>query len=137
MTLNGGTATNATGVLAQTNSVFTLSGVVAGLAGGLFALTQESAYPNVMSLHSSGFVVMMTRLGGGFVSFWGPIVGAVLFILARDVLGAMTEAWLLWYGLLFILVMLFEPEGIVGAYRRIVRLVLRTAGRQPAPKVAP
>ena len=117
--------------------VFTLSGVVAGLAGGLFALTQESAYPNVMSLHSSGFVVMMTLLGGGFVSFWGPIVGAVLFILARDVLGAMTEAWLLWYGLLFILVMLFEPEGIVGAYRRIVRLVLRTAGRQPAPKVAP
>jgi branched-chain amino acid transport system permease protein len=118
-------------------AVFTLSGVVAGLAGGLFALTQESAYPNVMSLHSSGFVVMMTLLGGGFVSFWGPIVGAILFILARDVLGALTEAWLLWYGLLFILVMLFEPEGIVGAYRKILRVFLRVPSTQTAPKVAP
>jgi branched-chain amino acid transport system permease protein len=118
-------------------AVFTLSGAVAGLAGGLLALTQESAYPNVMSLHSSGFVVMMTLLGGGFVSFWGPIVGAALFILARDVLGAATEAWLLWYGLLFIAVMLFEPEGIVGAWRKIVRFFLRPASRQPAPKVAP
>ena len=118
-------------------AVFTLSGVVAGLAGGLFALTQESAYPNVMSLHSSGFVVMMTLLGGGFVSFWGPIVGAILFILARDVLGALTEAWLLWYGLLFILVMLFEPEGIVGAYRKILRVFLRLPSTQTAPKVAP
>lgn len=118
-------------------TVFTVSGAVAGLAGGLLALTQESAYPNVMSLHASGFVVMMTLLGGGFVSFWGPIVGAALFILARDVLGAATEAWLLWYGLLFIVVMLFEPEGVVGAYRRMVRFFVRPANRQPAPKVAP
>jgi len=81
--------------------------------------------------------VMMTLLGGGFVSFWGPIVGAVLFILARDVLGAATEAWLLWYGLLFIVVMLFEPEGVVGAYRKVLRVFLRPATRQPAPKVAP
>jgi hypothetical protein len=40
-------------------------------AGGLFALAQQSAYPNVMSLHSSGFVVMMVLIGGGLVSFWG------------------------------------------------------------------
>ncbi len=118
-------------------TVFTLSGAVAGLAGGLLALTQESAYPNVMSLHASGFVVMMTLLGGGFVSFWGPIVGAILFILARDVLGAMSEAWLLWYGLLFIVVMLFEPEGAVGAWRKVLRMFSRRPARQPAPKVAP
>lgn len=117
-------------------TVFALSGAVAGLAGGLLALTQESAYPNVMSLHASGFVVMMTLLGGGFVSFWGPIVGAIIFILARDVFGAATEAWLLWYGLLFIAMMIFEPEGAAGAYRKIVRLFTRR-GPQPSPKVAP
>ena len=44
---------------------FTLSALVAGLAGGLFALAQQSAYPNVMSLHQSGFVVMMALIGGG------------------------------------------------------------------------
>lgn len=118
-------------------TVFTLSGAIAGLAGSMLAMTQESAYPDVMSLHASGFVVMMTLLGGGFVSFWGPIVGAAMFILARDVLGAATEAWLLWYGLLFIAMMLFEPEGAVGAYRKIVRLFRRPATPQPAPKATP
>ncbi len=101
-------------------TVFTLSGAFAGLAGGLFCLTQESAYPDVMSLHASGFVIMMTLIGGGFVSFWGPVVGVIVFFIARDLLGAITEAWLLWYGLLFMAVMLFEPEGIAGAWAKIV-----------------
>jgi branched-chain amino acid transport system permease protein len=99
-------------------TVFTLSGAIAGLAGALLALTQESAYPDVMSLHASGFVVMMTLIGGGFVSFWGPVIGAIVFILARDVLGAATETWLLWYGLLFMAVMIVEPEGVVGVWRK-------------------
>jgi branched-chain amino acid transport system permease protein len=97
---------------------FTLSALVAGVAGGLFALAQQSAYPNVMSLHQSGFVVMMVLVGGGLVSFWGPVVGAVLFFIARDLLGAYTEAWLLWYGLLFIAIVLFKPEGLAGLFRR-------------------
>jgi branched-chain amino acid transport system permease protein len=95
---------------------FVLSALVAGLAGGLFALAQQSAYPNVMSLHQSGFVVMMALVGGGLVSFWGPVIGAVLFFLARDLLGAYTEAWLLWYGLVFMAIVLFKPEGIAGIF---------------------
>jgi branched-chain amino acid transport system permease protein len=100
---------------------FTLSALVAGLAGGLFALAQQSAYPNVMSLHQSGFVVMMALIGGGLVSFWGPVLGVVLFFVARDLLGAYTETWLLWYGLLFMLVVLFKPEGLAGMFRKNVR----------------
>jgi branched-chain amino acid transport system permease protein len=100
---------------------FTISALVAGLAGGLFALAQQSAYPNVMSLQQSGFVVMMTLVGGGMVTFWGPVLGAVLFFVARDLLGAYTEAWLLWYGLLFMLVVLFKPEGLAGMLRKNVR----------------
>jgi branched-chain amino acid transport system permease protein len=96
---------------------FVLSTLVAGLAGGLFCLAQQSAYPNVMSLHQAGFVVMMVLVGGGLVSFWGPVIGAVLFFLARDLLGAYTEAWLLWYGLLFMAIVLFKPEGIAGLFR--------------------
>ena len=97
---------------------FVISAGVAGLAGGLFALAQQSAYPNVMSLHNSGFVVMMVLIGGGLVSFWGPVIGALLFILARDLLGAYTEAWLLWYGLLFIVMVLFQPDGVAGAWQQ-------------------
>ena len=119
-------------------SVFTLSGAIAGLAGGLLCITQESAYPDVMSLHASGFVVMMTLIGGGFVSFWGPVVGAIVFILARDVMGSWTETWLLWYGLLFMAVMLVEPEGAVGVWRRIeARFRGRAAGAGLAEPVKP
>jgi branched-chain amino acid transport system permease protein len=98
-------------------TAFVLSCALSGLAGALFAMTQNSAYPNVMSLHNSGFVVMMVLIGGGLVSFWGPVVGALFFILARDVLGAVTETWLLWYGLLFMAIVLFKPEGIAGLWR--------------------
>jgi branched-chain amino acid transport system permease protein len=86
------------------------------LAGALFAMAQQSAYPNVMSLHNSGFVVMMVLIGGGLVSFWGPVIGATFFILARDLLGAYTETWLLWYGLAFMAMVLFRPEGIAGIW---------------------
>jgi len=48
------------------------------------------------------------------------VVGVIVFFIARDLLGAITEAWLLWYGLLFMGVMLFEPEGIAGAWAKIV-----------------
>ncbi|MEO8022464.1 branched-chain amino acid ABC transporter permease [Polaromonas sp.] len=96
---------------------FTLSAAVAGLAGAMFAMAQQSAYPNVMSLHTSGFVVMMVLIGGGLVSFWGPVIGAAFFILARDLLGAYTETWLLWYGLIFMAMVLFKPEGIAGVWQ--------------------
>ncbi len=100
-------------------TVFVLSCAIAGLAGGLFALAQQSAYPNVMSLNNSGYVVMMVLIGGGLVSFWGPVIGAVFFIVARDLLGAYTETWLLWYGLLFMAVVLFKPEGIAGMIQQL------------------
>jgi len=102
-------------------SVFMISGAIAGLSGGLFAMAQQSAYPDVMSLHASGFIVMMTLIGGGFVSFWGPVLGAIVFFIARDTLGSITETWLLWYGLMFMLVILFKPEGIAGIWQDFMK----------------
>jgi len=114
---------------------FVISAAVAGLAGALFAMAQQSAYPNVMSLHQSGFVVMMVLVGGGLVSFWGPVIGALFFILARDLLGAYTETWLLWYGLLFMAIVLFKPEGLAGLWQdwraRRRRNALPLAAREP------
>jgi branched-chain amino acid transport system permease protein len=84
------------------------------LAGGLFAMAQHSAFPDVMNLTQSGYVVMMVLVGGGLVSFWGPVIGVAVFLLTRDVIGAFTNSWMLWFGLLFVLVVLFRPEGIAG-----------------------
>lgn len=98
---------------------FTLSAAVSGLAGGLFALAQRSAFPDVMALHWSGIIVMMTIVGGGLVSFWGPILGVVFYFLARDIIGGFTETWLVWFGLAFLLVILFQPEGIAGMLHRL------------------
>jgi len=120
-------------------AVFTISAALSGLAGGLFAMAQNSAFPDVMSLHQSGLVVMMVLVGGGLVSFWGPVIGVVVYLIARDVIGAVTSAWMLWFGLLFIAIVLFRPEGIAGAVQawwkefdvRALRLRSRGVLNQP------
>ncbi|HZX84383.1 MAG TPA: branched-chain amino acid ABC transporter permease [Reyranella sp.] len=99
-------------------AVLVLSAGLSGLAGGLFAMAQASAFPDVMSLHYSGYVVMMTLVGGGLVTFWGPLLGALVFLLARDVIGAFTTGWMLWFGLLFVALVMYKPEGVGGLFLR-------------------
>ncbi len=101
-------------------SVIVISAGFSGFAGGLFAMAQRSAFPDVMNLAQSGLVVMMTLVGGGLVSFWGPVVGVIVFLTARDVIGAMTNAWMLYFGTMFVLLVLFRPEGIAGAFKLLV-----------------
>jgi branched-chain amino acid transport system permease protein len=115
-------------------AVLVVSTTLSGLAGGLFAMAQTSAFPDVMSLHYSGYVVMMTLVGGGLVSFWGPVIGAVAFFLARDVIGSFTTGWMLWFGLSFVVLVLFKPEGIAGIFAGVMN------GRDkivPRPAAAP
>ena len=102
---------------------FTLSGAFAGLAGGLLAQHQSGAYPEPMSLHLSGQIVMMTVIGGGFVSFWGPIAGVFYFFILRDVLGSLTPTWPLWFGLSFMAIILFKPEGLMGIWHDVKRKI--------------
>jgi branched-chain amino acid transport system permease protein len=109
-------------------AAFVISAMFAGLAGGLFAMAQQSAYPDVMNLHQSGLIVMMVLVGGGLVSFWGPVLGVILYYIARDVLGAMTGTWLLWFGLMFIAMVMFRPEGLAGMIHTL---------RKPAAASAP
>ena len=111
---------------------FTASAALAGLAGGLFAMAQESAYPDVMSLHQSGLIVMMVLVGGGLVNFWGAALGVILYFLARDVLGGITEAWLLWFGLMFVVLVMVRPEGLAGLLH-IVKARIGLAPRHPMP----
>lgn len=111
-------------------AVLVVSAGLSGLAGGLFAMAQSSAFPDVMSLHYSGYIVMMTLVGGGLVTFWGPVLGAIVFLLARDVIGAVTTGWMLWFGLLFVALVIYKPEGLGALFLRPARTKLTAA--QPA-----
>jgi branched-chain amino acid transport system permease protein len=95
-------------------AVFTLSCAFAGFAGGLYSLARFGAFPEPMSLHQSGNVVLMCLIGGGFASFYGPVLGVGVFLVLRDVFSTMTDHWMLLYGLLFMGIIVFLPEGILG-----------------------
>ncbi|BBK30260.1 amino acid/amide ABC transporter membrane protein 2 (HAAT family) [Stella humosa] len=114
-------------------TIIVLSAALSGLAGGLFAMAQRSAFPDVMSLHYSGYVVMMTLIGGGLVSFWGPVVGAIVFLLARDLIGAITTSWMLWFGMLFVALVMFRPDGLAGLFGAL----RRPATAPPRPALQP
>ncbi len=114
-------------------SIIVISAGFSGFAGGLFAMAQRSAFPDVMNLLQSGLVVMMTLVGGGLVSFWGPVVGVIIFLIARDVIGAMTTAWMLYFGTMFVLLVLFRPEGITGGFKLLME---RRKSRTVTPDAA-
>ncbi|MDX1431055.1 MAG: branched-chain amino acid ABC transporter permease [Gammaproteobacteria bacterium] len=114
--------------------VFTLSCALSGLAGALFAMAQEGAYIQIMSLQWSGIVILIVLIGGGFVSFWGPVLGVILYFVARDILGAYTDAWLLWFGLMFVALVMFKPEGLAGIWRDLMH---SRRGERAGPKLTP
>ena len=99
-------------------AVFTLSCAFAGLAGGLYSLLRFGAFAEPMSIAQSGNVVLMCLIGGGFASFYGPILGVAVFLVLRDVFSMLTDHWMLLYGLLFMGIILFLPEGILGLVQR-------------------
>ncbi len=93
--------------------VFALSGVFAGLAGGLVAINDEIATSANMSADASSAVLLMTFIGG-LGSFWGPVLGAVLITLLSVALSTVTDAWQLYSGLLFVAMVIWAPGGIAG-----------------------
>jgi len=97
---------------------FTISCAFAGLAGALYALLRNAAFSDVMHWTQSGNVLFMVLLGGGLTSFFGPILGAAVFIFLRDLFSTLTVHWYLIYGLLLMFVIVFIPEGILSFFKR-------------------
>jgi len=97
--------------------VFTLSAALCGLAGGLRAL-HLSVVP-IDSLHYllSGQAVMMCLLGG-MGTFFGPFVGAGLFLTLEDVVTTLTQHWMAVVGIVFMVFVLFFPAGVWGTFMK-------------------
>jgi branched-chain amino acid transport system permease protein len=92
---------------------FTISTLFVSLAGGLNALLNNFADPTMLNYNQSGEIVIMTVLGG-MRSFWGPLIGAAIFVVLQDYLSSMTTNWMSFLGIIFMLAVLFFPRGVVG-----------------------
>ncbi len=101
---------------------FTVSATVTGLAGVLSVFTHRFASAEPLGSAFSGELLAMVVIGG-MRSFAGPAIGALFFILFREMLSIWTANWLFWFGLLFVGFILFSPDGLVGIGRRVWRLV--------------
>ncbi|MFM8901516.1 MAG: branched-chain amino acid ABC transporter permease [Burkholderiales bacterium] len=95
-------------------TAFVIAGFFAGVAGGLSALLFEIVTAEVLGTARSGAYLIFTVVGGSG-HFVGPMVGAVLMVCSAVLLSSWTRAWLLYLGLLFLLVVIFSKGGVVGA----------------------
>lgn len=92
---------------------FVMSGFFAGIAGGLFAVNYEILTEQNLNAVTSGNVLLMAYIGGlGF--FIGPIIGAVVLTLMNSVLSHYTTLWMLYLGIMFVLTVMFLPNGLTG-----------------------
>jgi branched-chain amino acid transport system permease protein len=87
------------------------------LAGTLYALLNNFADPHDLRWDQSGDFVIMAVLGG-MRSFWGPLIGAAIFVVLQDYVSSITQNWMSFIGLFFVLVVLFFPRGVLGVFRR-------------------
>jgi branched-chain amino acid transport system permease protein len=87
------------------------------VAGALFALMNNFVDPRALRWDQSGNFVIMAVLGG-MRSFWGPLIGAAIFLVLQDYISSHTENWMSFIGLFFVLIVLFFPRGVLGIVRR-------------------
>ena len=96
---------------------FLVSGFFAGVAGVLFAYNNQYVSPSVAEFAVSAQAVLMIILGG-IATLSGPLIGAVIIVLAQNWLSIHTDRWPTIEGLVFVVVVLFAREGLVGAVSR-------------------
>lgn len=99
-------------------AAFVLSGIGAGLAGGLLANLLRFSSPDTLNWNSSGLLMIMLILGG-VGTLWGPFLGALAILVLEDVFGAWTENWPLFLGIVLLLVVLNTHGGLVSLVRRL------------------
>lgn len=100
---------------------FIIAGFFAGISGGMAALNFEIVTAEVVGAARSGAYLLFTFLGGA-TFFFGPIIGAVLMVLAFVLFSEFTKAWLLYLGLIFLFMVMYAPGGIASLIMMNVRV---------------
>jgi len=89
------------------------------VAGCMYALLSDFIDPRAIRWDQSGTFVIMTVLGG-MRSFWGPLIGAAIYLVLQDYISSHTENWMSLIGAFFVLIVLFFPRGVLGIIGRKV-----------------
>ncbi len=92
---------------------FVISGAITGLAGALFADLNRFVSPTMFSWQLSGEIMVFIIIGG-IGRLYGPVLGAIIFVTLEHFLGGISEYWLVFLGLLLLLIVLFSRGGLVG-----------------------
>src|ERR1019366_2457423 len=100
--------------------VFVISAMVTGLAGALLAFQTYLVSAEAVSVPFSGELLAMVVIGG-MRSMLGPALGALFFILFRDLFSIWRPNWLLWFGLIFVAFVMYSPGGLVGIWATLSR----------------
>ncbi len=100
--------------------VFVISSTVTGLAGGLLIFLHRLAAAESTTVAFSGEFLAMVVIGG-MRSFLGPALGALFFLLFRELFSIYTDNWLLYFGLIFVGFIVFSPSGLTGIWAQLRR----------------
>lgn len=114
--------------------IFAISAMFSGIAGGLQVVNNEAANYAVFDAHISAAVVLNTYIGGVKV-FLGPVLGASLMTFFGYAASDLTQSWLLYQGILFVLVMMFMPTGLAGLFGTLSQVNQRFGTRATFPLV--
>jgi len=112
---------------------FLLSGFWSGVAGLLFLYYNQFVSPQAVALTASAEALLMV-ISGGSGTLLGPVVGAALVVIMKNVASAYIERWNFVLGAIFVAIVVFMPEGLVPGAARLWRRVMP---RPAAPAVAP
>jgi branched-chain amino acid transport system permease protein len=110
---------------------FVIAGVVGGFSGVLWAYYNGFVSPGDLELATSVEVLLMVALGGRG-TLVGPAVGAGVIVLLKNFVSVYTQRWLLILGVVYVLTIIYAPEGIVGAIRPLTKGIKLTSPRVKA-----
>lgn len=99
---------------------FVISATITGLAGALVVFLHRLAAAESTTVAFSGELLAMVVIGG-MHSFLGPALGALFFLLFRELFSIYTDNWLLYFGLIFVGFIIFSPAGLTGIWAKVQR----------------
>ena len=106
---------------AHIRTIYTIAAVIAGVAGALLAQTTETVSLEALGFQRSADVLVMLILGGTG-RLYGGLVGAAVYMVARDQFSGLNpQFWYFWIGLLLIAVVMFLPDGIIGGFSLLLQ----------------
>ena len=111
------------------------SGLLSAVAGILFVYYNQFISPQALALTASAESLLMV-ISGGAGTLLGPVVGAALVVIVKNVVSAYIARWNFMLGAIFVAIVVFMPEGLVPGTVRLARVAWRRANR-PKPAAAP